>query len=293
MSGLNFDPTTIEIRGPQTAPPVVGDMLAGRSAVVIGVGPGLGRDIALGLAAQGAEVVLVARSNRVLPQIAAEIEAAGGTAHQVQADVTNEADVTRLVVEVGEATGESLDMLVNSAFHGGDFTSFLDADLNRWRRVMDVNLWGNLAVTQALAPALITAGAANGDARIVMVNTMSTQVIDTNSGAYVTSKGALAAATKSLAKELGAHNIRVNAVHPGYIYGDSVKIYLQMLADQREGGVTAQDIYDEKASETCLGYLPPSSEIAGAVVFYCSPLARCITGTSLPVNGGHFIPPLT
>lgn len=68
-----------------------------------------------------------------------------------------------------------------------------------------------------------------------------------------------------------------------------MKIYLQMLADQRGGDTTAEDIYAEKAAETCVGYLPPSEEIAGAVVFFCSPLAKCVTGTALPVNGGHFI----
>ena len=270
-----------------------GVLLAGKTAVVTGVGPGLGRDIAIGLARQGADVMLVARSDRHTPAIAEEIRAFGRRAIEVHANIASADDVAGLAAAVEEHFGGSLDMLVNSAFHGGDFTQFADADLNRWRKVMDVNFWGTLGVTQALVPALSKAGDACGDARVVMINTMSTQMIEANAGAYAASKGALATITKTLARELGPRHIRVNGVHPGYIYGDSVKIYLQMLADQRGGDTTAEDIYAEKAAETCVGYLPPSEEIAGAVVFFCSPLAKCVTGTALPVNGGHFIPPVT
>jgi NAD(P)-dependent dehydrogenase (short-subunit alcohol dehydrogenase family) len=80
-------------------------------------------------------------------------------------------------------------------------------------------------------------------------------------------------------------------VHPGYIWGDSVRIYFEWQAEERGGDATWQDVYDERAAETCLGYLPHSSEIAGAVVFFASPLARCVTGTALPVNAGHWLPP--
>lgn len=268
-------------------------LIDGKTAVVTGAGPGLGRDIALGLAAEGADVALVARSDKYMPAIAAEIRAMGRRAVEIQANISKPDDMEHLAASVTDAFGGSLDILVNSAFHGGDFSPFATADLARWRKVMDVNFFGTLSVTQTLLPHLRAAGAECGDARIVMINTMSTQMIDNGAGAYASSKGALATVTKTLAKELGADNIRVNGVHPGYIYGDSVKIYLQMLADERGGGTTAADIYAEKAAETCLGYLPPSAEIAGAVVFYCSPLAKCVTGTALPVNGGHFIPPVS
>lgn len=268
-----------------------GALLAGKKAVVTGIGPGLGRDIAIGLARQGAEVLLVARSDRTMPTVAEEIRGLGGTAHELQANIAAPEGAAAIAAAVDEHFDGCLDILVNSAFHGGDFSRFAEADLTRWRKVMDVNLWGALGVTQALLPALRAAGERSGDARIVMINTMSTQMIEAGAGGYAASKGALATVTKTLARELGEFHIRVNGVHPGYIYGDSVKIYLQMLADQR--GTTAEVIYAEKAAETCVGYLPPSEEIAGAVVFYCSPLAKCVTGTSLPVNGGHFIPPVT
>ena len=265
-------------------------LLEGKSAVVTGIGPGMGRDISLSLAREGADIVLVERSDRHMPAVAAEIEALGRRAVQVQADVCDADDRAGVAAAVGDSFG-MLDILVNSAFHAGRFEPFDEADLDKWRRPMDVNYFGTLQMTQALLPALKAAGADRGDARIVMVNSMSTHHIEPAYGSYTGSKAALAGVTKSLARDLGPYNIRVNGVHPGYIWGDSVKIYFEMQAEERGGDATWQDIYDERAAETALGYLPHSSEISGSVVFYCSELAKCVTGTALPVNGGHWFPP--
>lgn len=263
-------------------------LLEGRTAVVTGIGPGMGRDITLALAAEGSDVVMVGRSDRHMPGVAAEVEALGRRAWQLQADVAVPEDCARIAQVVRDEVG-ALDILVNSAFHAGRMERFEDADLTRWRRPMEVNLFGTLGVTQALLPALKEAAAARGDARIIMINTMSVHHLEAGHGSYAASKAALGAVTKTLARELGPAGIRVNSVHPGYIWGDSVRIYFEMQAAER--GVSWQDIYDERAAETALGYLPHSSEIAGAVVFYASPLSRCVTGTALPVNAGHWMPP--
>ncbi len=264
-------------------------LLEDKTAVVTGIGPGMGRDISLGLAKEGADLILVGRSDRHMPAIAAEIEALGRKATIVQGSVTDEADCDRLAEVVADQVG-GLDILVNSAFHAGEMVPFDEADLSRWRRPMDVNYFGTLQVTQKLLPALKLAAQEKNDARVVMVNTMSVQLIEATYGSYVGSKAALAGVTKTMARDLGPHGIRVNAIHPGYIWGDSVKIYFEMQAEARGGDTTWEDIYEERAAETCLRYLPHSSEIAGAVVFFASPLARCVTGTALPVNGGHWLP---
>jgi NAD(P)-dependent dehydrogenase (short-subunit alcohol dehydrogenase family) len=171
---------------------------------------------------------------------------------------------------------------VNNAFHDGDFKRFEDADLDAWRQVMEVNFFGSLQLTQAAVPALKQ----RDDGRIVMVNTMSTQRIRPKFGAYAASKAALATATKTLALELGAHGIRVNGVHPGYIWGDSVEWYLNHQAERR--GVPFETVYDEVAGETALNYLPSSAEIAGTVVFLASDLSKPITGQAINVNAGHW-----
>jgi len=265
-------------------------LLEGKTALVTGVGPGMGRDIALQLAEQGADVALVARSDKVMPTVAAEIEAVGRRAVQIAASITEPEDRDRILTTV-EAEFGRLDILVNSAFHGGEMRRFEDSDLARWARPMNVNYFGTLHLTQTLLPLLKRAAERSGDARIIMINTMSVHDIEAGHGSYAGSKAALGAVTKTLARELGEYGIRVNAVHPGYIWGDSVKIYFEWQASERGGDATWEDVYEERAAETCLRYLPHSSEIAGAVVFFASPLAKCVTGTALPVNAGHWLPP--
>ena len=256
-------------------------LLAGKVAIVSGIGPGMGRDISLAFAREGADVALGGRTLGRLQEVAAEVEALGRRALPVVCDITDEAACATAADRVASELG-GVDILVNNAYDGGDNTEFMDADLERWRRTMDVNLWGSLAMTRAVVPHM----EARGDGRVIMINSMSVQRIQPRWGAYVASKGALASVTKTLALELGAKGIRVNAIHPGYIFGDSVEWYFTHLAEKR--GITFQEVYDEVASETCLGYLPHSEEIAGTAVYFASPLAKPVTGQMIGVNAGHW-----
>ncbi|MEY2398275.1 MAG: hypothetical protein QOJ00_1449 [Actinomycetota bacterium] len=257
-------------------------LLDGKVAIVSGIGPGMGRDIALQFAQEGARVVLSARRTKFSEKVAAEINELGGESMVVQCDIADNESCVALVDAACDGFG-GIDVLVNNAFHGGDYTSFMDSDLEAWRDTMNTNLFGTLQLTKAVVPSMRQ----RGGGRIVMVNTMSVQRPQVGYGAYAASKSALAMATKTLALELGRDGIRVNGIHPGYIWGDSVEWYFGELGKQR--GITGEQVYDEIAAETALGYLPHSSEIAGAVVFYASDLSKCVTGTSLPVNGGHFM----
>jgi NAD(P)-dependent dehydrogenase (short-subunit alcohol dehydrogenase family) len=258
-------------------------LLEGKVAIVSGLGPGMGRDISLRFAEEGADVVLAARRSDTMEKVAAEVRERGKRALCVTTDITdNEACLALAAAATDEFGG--VDVLVNNAFHTGDFTPFMLGDMAQWRATMDTNFFGTLQLTKAVVPSMKE----RGGGYIVMVNTMSVQRIQPGYGAYAASKGALATVTKTLAVELGPDGIRVNGIHPGYIWGDSVEWYFrEVLAPQR--GITPQEVYDEVADETCLKYLPHSSEIANAVVFYSSDLAKCITGTSLPVNCGHFM----
>ena len=256
-------------------------LLEGKVAIVSGIGPGMGRDISLAFAREGADVALGGRTRSKLDEVAAEVEALGRRALPVVVDVVDEAACAAAVAEAAEGLG-GVDILVNNAYDGGDGKEFMDADFDRWRHTIEVNLFGSLAMTRAAVPHL----EASGDGRVVMINTMSTQRIQPKWGAYVASKGALASVTKTLALELGPRGIRVNAIHPGYIYGPSVEWYFNHLAEKR--GISFQEVYDEVAHETCLGYLPDSAEIAGTVVFFASPLARPVTGQMIGVNAGHW-----
>ncbi len=256
-------------------------LLDGRVAIVSGIGPGMGRDISLAFAREGADVVLGGRTQAKLDAVAAEVEQLGRRALPAICDIGDAASCRALADRAAEELGR-VDILVNNAYDGGNAKSLMDSELDDWRKTMEVNLFGTLEMTRAAVAHL----AASGDGRIVMVNSMSTQRIQPKFGAYAASKSALATVTKTLAKELGPMGIRVNGIHPGYIYGDSVEWYFNHQAEKR--GVPFQEIYDEVASETCLGYLPDSSEIAGTVVFLASPLAKPVTGQMIGVNCGHW-----
>lgn len=256
-------------------------LLEGKVGIVSGIGPGMGRDISLAFAREGAAVVLGGRTERKLAKVAAAIEEAGGTALPVVCDIADDASCQALAERARTELGR-IDILVNNAFHNGDFRSLMDADLDDWRATMDVNLFGALQMVRAVVPTMRD----QGGGRIVMINTMSTQRIERGWGAYAASKGALATVTKTLAKELGPDGIRVNAVHPGYIWGRPVEWFFEQQAAER--GITPEEVYAEVADETCLKYLPSSEEIAGSVVFFASDLALPVTGQMLGVNAGHW-----
>ena len=256
-------------------------LLEGKVALVSGAGPGMGRDIALAFGREGATVVVAARTLDKVQALAAEVADAGATAVGLRLDITDADSCRGLVDEVVGRYGR-LDVLVNNAFDDGDHKPFLDADLDRWRATMDVNFFGTMQLTQAVAQPMV----AQGDGRIVMINTMSAVRIRPRFGAYTASKAALAAITKILAAELGEHGVRVNGVHPGYIWGDSVEMYFSYLAEKK--GITPEEQYREVASETALGYLPHSREIAEAVVFFASDMSKPVTGQALGVNAGQW-----
>jgi NAD(P)-dependent dehydrogenase (short-subunit alcohol dehydrogenase family) len=256
-------------------------LLEGKKAVVTGVGPGLGRAAALALAREGAELALVARSEDRLAAIATEIEAAGGRAVAVPGNVSKPEDCARIAADAAAALG-GIDVLVNSAFRGDVFQPFEAVDLNQWRKIFDVNLWGALQLTQACVPALRASGAGS----VVMVASMSARKIRPNEAGYAASKGALLTATKSLASELGPDRIRVNAVVPGWIWGPNVQLYVDWQVTDR--GITREEVIAEITEAIPLGEIPPQEDIAEAIVFFASGMSRVITGQSLDVNGGEY-----
>jgi NAD(P)-dependent dehydrogenase (short-subunit alcohol dehydrogenase family) len=257
-------------------------LLEGKVAVVSGLGPGMGRDISLALARQGADIVMCARSEDRMEAVAEEVAQLGRKAATVKCDITNADDCARVAEKAKEEIGH-VEILVNNAFHQGDFSLFESANLDDWRTTFDVNFFGSLQLTQALLPLLKE----SGDGRVVMINTQSVQIVEPLYGAYGASKGALATVTQTLARELGQYGIRVNGIHPGYIWGSSVEWYLNHLAEQN--GTSFDEEYAKIADQTCLGYITPSSEIAGSVVFFASELSRPVTGQALAVNSGHYL----
>jgi NAD(P)-dependent dehydrogenase (short-subunit alcohol dehydrogenase family) len=248
--------------------------------VVSGVGPGLGRSIALRSAMAGADVVLAARTASRLDEVAREVTALRRRALVVPTDITDEQAAQRLTQEALAAFGR-VDTLVNNAFAIPPLTGLAEVSLDAISAAFDTNVIAALRLTRLLAPALAASGGS-----VVMINSAVLRHSRLTFGGYKMAKAALLALAQSLATELGPQGIRVNSVAPGYIWADSLKWYFGYLADQR--GVDPQQIYAEAAATTDLGRLPEPDEIADAVVFLASPMARAITGQCLDVNSGEY-----
>ena len=257
-------------------------LLEDRVVVVSGIGPGMGRDIALACAHQGADVVLAARSADRLDAVAEEVRALGRRALPVPTDVTDEGQVEALVASTTEQFGR-LDVLVNNAFKQPPFATLEGMDMDDWNDSLEMNCTQALRFSRAVLPTMRSQGAGS----IVNIATLSIRNNRPNFGAYAAAKSALTSVTRTMAQEVGPDGIRVNAVCPGYIMGDSVRWYLNSLAEQ--AGTTYQDEYDRVAGDIALRFIPDSEQISGAVVFFASDLACAVTGTSLDVNGGHWM----
>ena len=256
-------------------------LLKDRVAIVSGIGPGMGRDISLACAREGADIVLAARGAAKLEAVAAEVRARGRRALCVPTDIASGDDCHRLA-DAAQAEFGRIDILVNNAFKGGLEPLMAEADVNEWRKIFDVNVFGSLQLTQAVIPHMRRRGSGS----IVFINSMSMRVIEPKFGGYAASKGALMVAAQTLAKELGPFGIRVNTVVPGYIWGPALQGYFKLLA--REQGTTPEAVQAEIAARTALNHIPDSEEIADTVVFFGSDLSRVVTGQALDVNGGHF-----
>ena len=256
-------------------------LLTDKVAIVSGVGPGLGHQIALAFAREGADVVLGARTESYLDEVAAKIEATGRRALAVPTNIVKPDACARIVAEAVEKFGR-VDCLVNCAFRPDPFQRFEDVDLEIWRKIFDVNVFGTLQLTQAVLPQM----KAQGGGSIVFISSMSMRKIRPAEGGYAASKGALMTAAQVLAKELGPYKIRVNSVVPGWMLGPPVEMYLEFAA--AGNGTSREEEYAKIVAEIPLGAIPPDEECANAVVFFASDLSAVVTGQALDVNGGEY-----
>ncbi|MBI2168047.1 MAG: SDR family oxidoreductase [Actinobacteria bacterium] len=255
-------------------------LLDGKVAIVSGIGPGLGRHAALQLARAGAAVVLGARTEERLKEVAAEVEAEGGQVAWTPTDISDPPQCERLVQTAVDSFG-LVDVLVNNAFVPGSFQPFENADFGQWRKLFEVNVFGTLQMTRAVVPPM----KAQGRGSIVFVNSMVIHKSTFPQGDYAASKGALWAAARAVATELGPYNIRVNSVVPGWMAGPSVDMYLEWQAAER--GVSKEDVAAEIAEPMALRRIPTDEECAGAIVFLASDLSSAMTGQTVDVNGGE------
>jgi NAD(P)-dependent dehydrogenase (short-subunit alcohol dehydrogenase family) len=234
--------------------------LDGKVAIVTGGAQGIGAAIADGLAAAGATVVV------------ADLEPRDGG---IRCDVSSDADVAEMVEEVRSRHGR-IDVLVNNAglYASLAMRPFEEIPLDEWRQVMDVNVASMFLTSRAVVPVMREQGGG--------------KIVNISSGTpfrgvpfllhYVTSKGAIVAFTRALAKELGKDAIHVNCVAPGFTMSEGVKANPEVVEKLRDVSIAARTIQRDQVPE----------DVVGAVVFLCSPDADFITGQTMVIDGGQY-----
>jgi NAD(P)-dependent dehydrogenase (short-subunit alcohol dehydrogenase family) len=238
----------------------VAPVLEGKVAIVTGGAQGIGRAIADGLAREGATVVV------------ADLDPPDGG---IRADVSSEDDVARMVGEAVARHG-GVDILVNNAglYASLAMRPFTEIPLEEWRQVMDVNVASMFLTSRAVVPVMRERGGG--------------KIVNISSGTpfrgvpfllhYVTSKGAIVALTRALAKELGKDSIHVNCVAPGFTMSDGVKAHPEVVEALRDVSVAARTIQRDQVPD----------DVVGAVVFLCSPAADFVTGQTMVIDGGQY-----
>lgn len=243
-------------------------------ALITGAGSGIGRATAAAFAARGASVVLAARRPEPLCSLAAEIQAQGGTASYIRADVSVAADVEEMVNFTLKRFGR-LDFAVNSAGTEGRSAAISLLSEEEWDAVLNTNLKGAFLCMKYESQAMLD-GRRGG--AIVNVGSVNSFLGFARGAAYVASKHGLVGLTTSASAELGSHGIRVNLVCPGII---------DTPMHRRLRGSLGDAMYDTALNERVhLRRTGLPEEIAKAIVFMCSDEASYITGTTLTADGG-------
>jgi len=250
-------------------------------AIVSGVGPGLGRSTAVGLAQRGADVVLGARTRSYLEEVAKEIEDYGRKALVVPCDVTKRDDCKNISDATVQEFGR-IDVLVNNAGWMGPTEHAVDVDLDAWQEAVDGNLAGTMAMCKFAAQHMVKAKSG----AIVNVTTIQIRQGRAQRSAYGPANAGIHLLTQVLASELGPHGIRVNSVAPGAIWSDKLEAYYRGLAEKR--GVSYEQVYDEMTEAMALHRIPTPDEVANGILFMASDWASAVTGQSLDVNAGWF-----
>src|SRR5213082_2774425 len=244
--------------------------LNGKVAIVTGASKGIGAAIAKQFAAEGAAVVVnYASAKQDADRVVDEISKRGGKAIAIQGNVAKKAEVERLFAEAEKAFGK-VDILVNNA-GVYEFVPLEEVTEEQFHRMFDVNVLGMLLATQEALKHFNSDGGS-----IINIGSLASSLTPPTAVVYNATKGAVDAITRTLAKELGPRKIRVNSVNPGMVVTEGAVA----------GGYTDGDFRKSMESQTPLGRIGQTEDIAPAAVFFASDDSKWITGETLRVAGG-------
>ena len=255
--------------------------LEGKKAIVTGAAKGMGAAITTTLAREGADLLLTARDTAALEEVAAEVRALGREAHVVACDVIEEAQVKAMVDTALEVFGGRIDILVNVAGVTGPIeTPVQDIEVDDFDYVITANERGTFLPIKHVVPTMI----AQESGKIVNIGGTSGLRGYPMRTSYSASKWAVRGITRTVALELGKHNINVNAVCPGIVETPRMMKLCEGKAKAR--GWTVEQVYEEYVQDMALKRVTTGQDIANAVLFMASEDSRQITGQHIAVDGG-------
>jgi NAD(P)-dependent dehydrogenase (short-subunit alcohol dehydrogenase family) len=255
-------------------------LLDGKVAIITGASRGIGRALSLRFAREGARVVCTARSADLVKDSAAQVRKAGGQAIAVVADAAVETDVRRVVAE-GLAAFGKIDTLVNNAGDGGPTRPVQEYTMEDWRYTIDSCLTSSYVCTRFAVPEMIKAG---GGAIVNISSGAGRRGLPYRIG-YCSAKAGQVGMTFGMALELGPLNIRVNCVAPGAVEGDRIDRVIAGQAEMR--GISAEAMRAMMIGRSPLQRMVTAEDVVDATVFFCSDMARSISGQVLAVNAGE------
>ena len=244
-------------------------MLKGKTALITGAGRGIGREIALKMASQGASVIIADIDEKTMEAVKDEASGLGVKSMAAKMDISNSNSVATAIGKVLEEFG-SIDILVNNAAIFRE-APFLEMTPEQWQQTVDINLAGMFNVTRALAPVM----AENGSGSIISIASVDAFQGCRNYSHYAMTKAGVVGLSRTLAQELGPKGIRVNAIAPGI-----------MLTEMTRDRVEANK--DAYLARVPIGRIGVPEDIANAALFLASEMSSYITGQVIHVNGGMY-----
>jgi NAD(P)-dependent dehydrogenase (short-subunit alcohol dehydrogenase family) len=248
-------------------------------AVVTGAGTGIGREISLRMAADGADVVLAGRSTGRMEEVAERVQAQGRRALVVPLDLRDGRSIDAAAQAAHTEFGH-VDVLVNNSGVGGVSKPLWEIDAAEWEDTFRVNVTGTFLVCKAFLPGMI----AQRSGSVVVVGSVTGKRPLLNRTPYAASKTALIGMVRTLAWELGPWNVRINLLSPGGVEGERIKWVLEQQAAAK--GISVEDARTEFAEGSPLRRLVSPGDVADAAVYLASARADSITGDDINVSAG-------